>query len=449
MKVKFFFSALFLILFVELSAKINKPNIILFFVDDLGYGDLSCFGNPNIRTPNIDMLANEGIRLTSFYAAGSVCTPSRAGLLTGRYPLYTLGRNVGLNSKKGLPLDEPIIPEVLRNSGYNCMAIGKWHLGHANNQFLPTSRGFNQFYGLLHSNDAMNPWVNTDKPLLLYKNDKAVKTVNYQQDSLTIDYTNEAIRFIKENQGQPFFLYLPYSMPHLPISTPADFRGKSAGGLYGDVVETIDWSVGEIMKVLGQLHLEYNTIVIFASDNGPWHNLPARMLQKGVKPWHQGTTGLLHGSKATTYEGGMRVPGIFYWKGIIPAGQVSSDIITTLDIFPTLIEIADAETPIGKKFDGYNILPFLTGNSNSPRSDFYYFNNRTLEAVRDKNWKLRFAKAYKITGGNTNLITPELFNMMDDPGENYNIAEEHPEIVKRLMEKMEKKAKQVNGQLYE
>jgi len=302
---------LFLIATAGLFAADNKPNIIIFFVDDMGYGDLGCFGNPNIRTPNIDKLATKGMKCTSFYVAGPVCTPSRAGLMSGRYPIHTLPGNLGPSSEGGFPAGEPMISEMLKKAGYRTMAIGKWHLGHSSKELLPTGRGFDRYYGLPYSNDMIRPWVNTDIPLKLYINDQAVKTVNYEQESLTIDYTVEAQKFIKENSKQPFFIYLPYSMPHLPISTTDEFRGKSEGGLYGDVIETIDWSVGEIIKTLRDLDMDNNTLMIFTSDNGPWHNLPDRMLQRGVKPWHQGTAGLLHGAKATTYEGGMRVPGIF------------------------------------------------------------------------------------------------------------------------------------------
>ncbi len=430
------------------TAQVKNPNIIIFFADDMGYGNLGCFGSPNIRTPHIDQLANEGMKLTSFYVAGPVCTPSRAGLLTGRYPLHTLSGNLGPNSKGGMSLDEPIISEVLKGAGYRTMAIGKWHLGYATKEFLPTGRGFDQFYGLPYSNDMIKPWVNTDAPLKLYINDKPVKTVDYDQESLTIDYTEEAIKFIKTENDKPFFLYLPYSMPHLPISTTKDFQGKSEGGLYGDVIETIDWSVGEVMKTLRDIGVDDNTLVIFSSDNGPWHELPDRMLQKGVEPWHQGTTGPLHGSKASTYEGGMRVPGIFYWKGQIPEGQVSSNIATTMDIFPTLLEVTGTEKPDGKKFDGLNILSFLKGETASPRDEFYFFRGRILEAVRKGDWKLRYSNERKPGVDKNDPVTVELFNMRDDAGENHNRAKLHPEIVERLMTKLKQKAKEVDANLY-
>lgn len=425
----------------------QPPNIILFFADDLGYGDIGCFGNPNIRTPNIDRLANDGIKLTSFYVTAAQCTASRAGLMTGRYPIHTLPGNIAPWSQDGLPLDEPVITELLKEAGYRTMAVGKWHLGHARNEFLPTGRGFDRFYGLLYSNDMIKPWVNTDLPLELYVDEKPVKTVNYDQESLTVDCTVKAVNFIKETSSQPFFIYVPYIMPHLPISTTSNFLGQSEGGFYGDVIETIDWSVGEIIEALKLMGVDDNTLIIFTSDNGPWHNLPERMLQKGVKPWHQGTAGLLHGAKASTYEGGMRVPAVFNWKGHIPGGQISSEIVSTLDIFPTLVEVAGAILPEGKELDGFNILPFLQGKSASPRKDFYYFRGTILEAVREGQWKLRYSNHSKPGTSPDDPVEPELFNMKDDPGENYNKIEIYPETGNYLIEKMRFKANKVNADL--
>jgi len=425
----------------------TKPNIIIFFADDMGYGDLSCYGNPNIRTPHIDGLANEGLKLTSFYVAGPVCTPSRAALLSGRYPIHTLPGNIGPDSEKGFPTDELIIPDLLKEAGYTSMAVGKWHLGHARKEVLPTGLGFDKFYGLPYSNDMIKPWVETEKPLKLYVDDQPVKTVDYDQEKLTTEYTTVAQIFIQENKDKPFFLYLPYSMPHLPISTSDEFRGKSKGGFYGDVIEHIDWSVGEIMKTLEETGVDKNTLVIFTSDNGPWYELPDRMLARGVEPWHQGTTGALRGSKAGTYEGGMRVPGIFYWKNQIPAGQVSSDIATTMDIFPTLLDVAGVEKPAEKQFDGINLMSFLRGEVPSPRTEFYYLRGRTVEAVREDEWKLRYTHHRKEGVDETAPIEVELFNMNHDVGEKYNVAEQHPEVVENLMKKMKHKAKEMSGRI--
>ncbi|TLX73294.1 sulfatase [Labilibacter sediminis] len=431
------------------SSEPQKPNIIVFFADDMAYADLSCYGNPNIRTPHIDKLAEEGLKLTSFYVAGPVCTPSRAALMSGRYPIHTLPGNLGPNSKNGFPSEELIIPEVLKTAGYKSMAIGKWHLGHATKELMPTGKGFDKFYGLPYSNDMIKPWVDTDVPLKLYIDDKAVKTVDYDQESLTNDFTTEAIKFINETKDQPFFLYVPYSMPHLPISTNDQFKGTSEGGLYGDVIENIDWSVGEIMNALKAANIDDNTLIVFTSDNGPWHELPDRMLAKGVEPWHQGTTGPLRGSKASTYEGGMRVPGIFYWKNEIPAGQVSSDIVTTMDIFPTLLEIAGIKKPANKEFDGVNILPFLKREAKSPRTEFFYLKGKTIEAVREGEWKLRYSNERREDAGLTlyDPIEMELYNMKHDVGEKHNVAELYPEIAERLMNKMKAKAKEINARI--
>ncbi len=425
---------------------LEKPNIIIFYADDMGYGDLGCFGNPNIRTPNIDRLAEEGLKLTSFYVAAPSCTPSRAALLSGRYPIYTLPRNLGPSSKNGFPAKEPIISELLKSAGYKTMAVGKWHLGHATENMLPTGRGFDHFYGLPYSNDMIKPWVNTDVPLYLYVDETPSKVINYEQDSLTINYTMEALKFIKNQHNKPFFLYLPYSMPHLPINTIDKFKGKSEGGLYGDVIEAIDWSVGEIFKTLQALNIEENTLIIFASDNGPWHNLPGRMLQKGVKPWHQGTAGLLNGSKGTTYEGGMRVPGIIYWKNHIKGGQISSDIVTTMDIYPTIASIIREEIPDNKELDGYDLLPFLLGKSSSPRKEFFYFRGEKLEAVRKKNWKLRLP-GYNFSDGTMDISSLELFDLANDPAEKYNMAEIHPDTVNYLLKLIKEKANRVNADL--
>ena len=426
----------------------EKPNIIIFFADDMGYGDLGCFGNPNIRTPNIDKLADEGIKLTSFYVAAPVCTPSRAALLSGRYPIHTLPGNLGPGSKNGFPLDEPMISEVLKEAGYRTMAIGKWHLGHANDNILPTGRGFDHYFGLPYSNDMIKPWVNTEIPLKMYEDNEPAYVVNHDQDSNTLKYTAKALEFVGKSNDQPFFLYMPFSMPHLPVSTSSEFRGTSEGGLYGDVIETIDWSVGEIILKLEKQNKLDNTFIIFTSDNGPWLRLPDRMLQRGVERWHQGSAGLLNGSKSSTYEGGMRVPGIIYWKDKIPAGQVSSDIATTLDVFPTLTEVAGAKMPEGKKLDGYNLLPFLKGLESSPRNRFYYFKGEVLEAVRDGKWKFRYSNHFKTEVDSDSPVTAELYDMVNDPGENYNVADRHPEISQELMMLLKQKAKEVNARLY-
>jgi arylsulfatase A-like enzyme len=413
----------------------RSPNVIILFADDMGYGDLGCYGHPTIRTPNLDRMAGEGARFTSFYAAAPVCTPSRVGLLTGRYPVRAgLPNNLGPDSKGGLPLTEILLPQVLKKNGYRTMAIGKWHLGHHPIEFLPTRRGFDAYLGLPYSNDMIPPWVKTETPLHLYRGDERIEVMS-DQSNLTERYTEEAVRFVREAGDQPFFLYLPYAMPHLPVSTSERFRGRSRAGLYGDVIETIDWSAGEILRTLKERRLDNNTLVVFTSDNGPWHDLPPRMLQKGVHPWHTGTKGLLRGAKGTTYEGGPRVPCIVRWPGVVEPRTVM-DMASTLDLFPTVTAAAGATMPPDRVYDGYDIGPLLRGSTSAPRNRFYYFLGARLEAIRDGSWKCRLAA--KASG-------PELFNVDEDPAEQYNRYTDNREVADRLIGEMRRFDQEVNA----
>lgn len=423
------------------SGKQNEvpPNIIIVFADDMGYGDLSSYGHPNIKTVQLDKMANEGIRFTSFYAAASVCSPSRAALLTGRYPIRNAPNNFGPESKNGLPVNEITIAQILKNEGYNTMAIGKWHLGHQP-EYLPTARGFDSFYGLPYSNDMILPWcpwLTEDDKLFIYEDSNAVKEIGFDQENLTVNYTYKATEFISDQQDKSFFLYLAHSMPHLPISASEEFIGKSKGGLYGDVIETIDWSMGEIFQTLKETGLDDNTIVIFTSDNGPWHNLPDRMLTHGVRETHAGSNGLFKGSKNTSYEGGFRVPGIIRWPNVIPEGIVSRELATTMDLFPTLIQLAGAEIPDDRIIDGRNIYNLLKGENVGSSAPFFYCRGVNLEAVRKGKWKLRHTK-------NSGF---ELYDLNIDPSEMYNLKESNQEIVKEMNKEMERFSKETGATL--
>jgi arylsulfatase A len=423
----------------------RPPNIVLFFADDMGYGDLGCYGHPTIRTPRLDRMAAEGVRLTSFYAAAPYCTPSRVGLLTGRYPVRTgQYNNLGPESVGGLSLDERLVPEVLKARGYRTKAIGKWHLGHNPAEYLPTSRGFDSYLGLLYSNDMIRPWVQTDEPMHLYRDRTIIEEHPVDQDRLTERYTEEAVQFIKESGDSPFFLYFPHSMPHLPVRTSDRFRGESEGGLYGDVIETIDWSVGRVLDTLKETGKDGNTMVIFTSDNGPWLNLPPRMLQGGNERWHSGTKSLLRGSKGTTFEGGQRVPAIFRWPGHIPAGGQSAEMASTLDIYATIIKAAGGTVPGDRIMDGTDILPFLKGRAPSPRDEFFYFLSNRLEAVRSGDWKLRVTGRREEETGET-AVTTELFHLGRDPGESYNVADRYPGRVSDLYARMREFAAELNA----
>ena len=415
----------------------RPPNFIILFADDMGYGDLACYGHPTLRTPKIDRLAAEGTRFTSFYAAAAVCTPSRVGLLTGRYPSRAgQPNNTGSDTIGGLPLSEILLPQLLKPRGYKTMAIGKWHLGFQPAPYLPTSRGFDAWFGLPYSNDMIPPRVKTDRLLHLYRNTDMVERVT-DQSNLTPRYTDEAIKFIKAFKASPFFLYVPYAMPHLPVSVPKDRQGRSRAGHYGDVIETLDWSVGEILRTLKEEGLDQNTMVVFASDNGPWHDLPPRMLAEGVEPWHTGSTGLLRGSKGTSYEGGPRVPGIVRWPGTVRPGQVSQDLASTLDLLPTILDAAQIPLPKDRVYDGKSLLPHLRDGHPSPRQEYFYHLGKVLEAVRQGPWKYRQGKQ----------SPPELFHLDRDPAERYNVAPQNPDLVAKLAARLKAFAAEVHADL--
>nr|WP_299384231.1 sulfatase [Allomuricauda sp.] len=423
-----FATALFVTSCKPTTTEERPPNIVLVFVDDLGYGDLSCYGHPNIVTNNLDQMAQEGIRLTSFYAAASVCTPSRAALLTGRYPIRNAPFNFGPESENGLPPQEITLAEILKEQGYATKAIGKWHLGHKS-QFLPTSQGFDSFYGLPYSNDMILPWcpwLTEEDRLFLYEDQQTVEEIGFEQQNLTVDYTKKAVEYIQNQKDGPFFLYLAHNMPHLPISTSEPFLGKSKAGLYGDVVQTLDWSIGEVLRTIKESGIDNETLVVFTSDNGPWQNLPERMLQRGVEETHAGTAGLLRGWKSTTYEGGFRVPAIVRWPNQIPSGQVSREVVTTMDLFATLAQLGGGELPQDRDIDGMDVLEILKGNEKRREAPFFYCKEDILQAVRKGDWKLRYTEESGM----------ELYNLELNPSETLNMIETHPEVADELMQEL-------------
>lgn len=409
----------------------EKPNVVILLADDMGYGDPSCYGHPLIRTPNIDRLASQGIRLTSF-VTGSWCVPSRTQLITGRYmPRVKFNGGTGSDGVGGLPDSEWTLAEALADAGYQTHMIGKWHLGYKQKKFLPVHQGFHTWFGLPYSNDYMRPWVHTDEPLGLYRGEEMVEHP-FDQDQLTKRYTAEAVKLIQQTPAdKPFLLYLAYAMPHLPLHVSDDFRGKSRAGLYGDVIEELDWSIGRVLQAIDEKGVAENTLVFFASDNGPWVQMPPRMLQKGNERWHAGSPGPLRGSKGETYEGGPRVPAMFRWPGRIQPGQVSGELTSMPDVYRTALVVAGARLP-DHPLDGYDLTDFLTGKTpTSPRKEYFYFRGQ-LEAVRLGDWKLRTASGEL-----------ELFDLTTDPFERINRAKDQPEVVNELLARMREMAEEV------
>ena len=464
-------TVLLLLTFLSLAAaqRPERPNFVYIMADDQGYGDLGVQGHPYIRTPNIDRIAREGVRLTDFYAQ-PFCGPSRAALMTGSYPArVSLAFNHIPRARTGIHPNEITLAEILQTRGYKTAILGKWHLGDAP-QFLPTRHGFDYWFGLPYSNDMWpyhpkvierddedermrasrsraryTGYAQSDQtypldwfpPLPLMRNEEVVE-LNPKQEELTSAYTDEAISFIREHRDEPFFVYLAHAMPHVPLYRSRRFEDKSLRGRYGDVVEELDANVGRLLDALAEMGLDDDTLVVFTSDNGPW-------IEYG---FDAGSAGLLRGSKGTNYEGGVRVPFLARWPGQIPPGLVSSEIVANLDILPTFARLAGADVPGDRTIDGRNVWPVLSQpGAESPRNSFFYYaggmkyraedgppkNDPTLEAVRSGKWKLFVA----MVGEDKEVEPRELYNLLEDPSERVDMAAKEPGVVERLLKMAE------------
>ena len=465
MNVNVYVLALASCLFVGLDSSVaadrhGKPNFILIFADDLGYGDLACYGNTEYKTPHLDRMAGEGVRFTDFYVPMPYCAPSRAAIMTGRYPFRS---GVVINPTPdanvhdiGLPDEEVTIAEALKPAGYATICIGKWHLGHTE-PFLPRRQGFDEYYGILYSNDM--------RPVQLVYNEEVVE-YPVVQGLLTRKFTERAIRFIEQNEDRPFFLYLPHAMPHKPIAASEDFYTPGTpDDLYADVIRELDWSVGEILAKLKQLGLDEDTLVVFTSDNGPWFG---------------GSTGGLRGMKGRTWDGGIRVPMIARWPGLIPGSRVCKEVCGTIDLFSTFSKLAGAQIPTDRAIDGVDIFPLMTSDAaKSPHEAIYAMHAPSLRLVRSGKWKLHVRTpsrgsgygldpkavgwVYRVPDGLT-IIAPfeqykadahpgvrtgdepkdmMLFDLEADPAEQHDVADEYPEVVKRLKDLFDKMDAQV------
>ena len=420
------------------------PNVVIIYADDLGYGDLGCYGHPTIRTPHLDRMAAEGMRFTDFYSAAEVCTPSRTALLTGRYPIrsgmcHDRHRVLRRNSAGGLPAEERTLAEALRDLGYATACVGKWHLGHLP-QHLPPRHGFDRYFGMPYSND-MQPAANAprDRKRLFFdeRNEywrtpliRGTEIVEETPDQhlLTRRYTDEAVEFITAHCERPFFLYMAHSFPHVPLFASPDFEGRSAAGRYGDVVEELDWSVGRILDTLRTLGLEGRTLVVFSSDNGPWK----------VFDQHGGSAGMLRGGKGSTWEGGMRVPGIAWWPGTVPPSTVQHEMASTLDLFPTCVALAGGAPEADRPVDGVDIRDLLVDAGPVERPPFVYYRGTRPFAIRRGRWKM-----HRLTQEGYGQAEPEthepplVYDLGVDPAERFDVAAEHPDVVRDLAAALE------------
>jgi arylsulfatase A len=412
----------------------DRPNIIVLFADDLGYNDVGCFGAKEIHTPHLDRMAEEGRRFTDFYVGGPTCTPSRVALLTGCYPVRAgFGDGVAIqpdgrpspsrvlwsHSNYGINPDEVTVAEVLRDAGYATGMIGKWHLGDAP-KFNPTFHGFQEYFGVPYSNN-MRPYY------YLRGTERLPGPID--RDHQIRRYTKEALAFIRKHRDEPFFLYFAHAMPHVPLAASEDFKGKSPRGPYGDAVEEIDWSTGQILDALRAMDLAEKTLVIFTSDNGPWY----------ARGEDGGSAYPLRGGKGSTYEGGVRLPCVMWWPGTIPAGTVCHEIAATMDFLPTFAALAGTQPPTDRTIDGHDIRPLLTDDeAKTPWKALYYYFGNELHAVRSGPWKLRARNnllnenIYHRDASTELVIPPALYNLHRDLGEQKSVMKDHPNITKRL-----------------
>lgn len=451
-----------LIVFCSLPALAeDKPNFVVFFTDDQGYNDVGCYGSPKIKTPNFDQLAREGMRFTSFYAQ-NVCGPSRAALLTGCYPIRCGEPANRKNAHTVLHPEEITIAEVLHDAGYATACIGKWHVGGGGNirrkdgrfvygkrrrpggsgpflpELMPNAQGFDYYFGTpMHNGTRREVMPANVYVTQLRRNGEVVKS-NADMNQLTSQYTEEAVRFIRNHQDQPFFLYLAHTMPHVALGVSDKFRGQSERGLYGDVIQELDASLGEILKTLKETGLDERTLVVFTSDNGPW--VEKHLAGQGGNDRHYGSADPLRGWKMTTWEGGLRVPGIARWPGKVPAGKKTDAIACTMDFLPTFAKLAGAKLP-DRTLDGKDLSPLLLGQTEQgPHDVFYYYGYTHLQAVRRGPWKLVLPRPANPpwTSWYGRMIeqieSPQLYNLDSDIAESNDVAAEHPEIVRQLTE---------------
>ena len=431
----------------------RPPNVILIVADDLGYADVGVYGAKGFTTPNLDLLAHEGVRFTDFHVAQAVCSASRAAIMTGCYP-----NRIGIEGamepwyKFGISDQELTLPQMFKQKGYATGMVGKWHLG-TPTEFLPTHRGFDEWFGLPYSNDQ---WpLHPEKPgkfppLPLYEGDKVINPgiTHRDMEQLTTQYTERAVSFIERNKEKPFFLYVAHTMPHVPLAVSDKFRGTTKRGLYGDAVEEVDWGIGEILAILKKLDLEKDTLVMFMSDNGPWL----------IFGNHAGSAYPLREGKTTTWEGGTRIPFIARWPGHIPAGSVCNEMAMAIDLMPTVAKLIDAPLP-ARKIDGLDIWPLFAGqkDAKNPHEVYFFYGvpfgswtGAELESVRTREWKLIVPHTYRTLGGRKPgmdgwpaeyqkqpVLEPELYDMTGDIEEKHNVASQHPDIVRRMLDMAE------------